>query len=149
MAPFYKLWLSKLALAFKKPPEKENSPVLLTPDDQSFYDQLSFSDTRPPTTGSVQLGVPLQQYGCLFFNLPGEIRQTIYKYVFGPSLIHVASLGRRLAHVRCEKWKFDDIWDGHHHWEGGPRLELGAVRVNNSNDPNDQLISLCLTCRRM
>jgi len=149
MATIRKTWLSKLASACNKPFKKSNVQRSDAEEDQSVYGQLPFIDTRPPTTGSVQLGVPLRQDSCLLFNLPVEIRQTIYKYVFGPSLVHVESLGHRLAHVRCEKWEFDDSWDGHAHWENRGMGELGTVSVNNSDDPNDQLSSLCLTCRRM
>lgn len=153
MAPHLKLWLSKLALAFNKPSEKEKPQRNIAPEDQNAYGQLPSIDTRPPTTGSVQLGVPLRQDDCLLLDLPVEIRQTIYKYVFGPSLIHIGSLGhrlaQRLAHVRCEEWEFDDSWDRHAHWEHRATGEIGTVGVNNSNDPNDQLISLCLTCRRL
>jgi len=144
-----KTWLSKLASAFNNPSKKETPQRNIAQEDQSVYGQLPFIDTRPPTTGSVQLGVPLLQDDCLLFNMPVEIRQTIYKYVFGPSLIHVESLGHRLAHVKCKEWEVDDSWDGHAHWENRTTGGLGTVGVNNSDDPNDQLISLCLTCRRM
>ncbi len=149
MTPTRKPWLSKLASAFKNPFKIEQAPVDITPEDQSVYGRLPFIDTRPPTTGSVQFGVPLLQDGCLLLTLPFEIRQTIYRFIYGPSLVHIGSFSHRLAHVRCEKWEFDGSWDGHAHWQDPLSGELGIVGVNNSDDPNDQLTSLCLTCRRM
>jgi hypothetical protein len=131
-----KKWSSKLTSAFNKFSKKAAQ------EDQSV-------DKRPPTTGLVQLGVPRIQVDCRLLNLPVEVRQTIYKYVFGPSLIHVESLGHRLAHVRCTKWESDDSWDGHAHWKSLPTGGIGMIGVDNSDDPNDQLISLCLACRRM
>lgn len=149
MTPTCEKWVSKLASAFHKPFRKEYAQTTVTEVDQSVYGRPPFIDTRPPTTGSVQLGVPLLQADCLLFNLPIEIQQTFYKYVFGPSLIHVESLGHRLIHMRCEYWDLDGSWDGHAHCEKHRTGGLGTVCVDNSEDPNDQLISLCLTCRRM
>ena len=144
-----KTWVSKLASAFMRHSHNRIAQTDIGQEDRSIYGRLPFIDTRPPTTGRIQLGVQQPQDDCPLFNLPVEIRQTIYKHVFGPSLIHVASMERRLAHVRCEKWYLDDSWEEHTHWQCRPVAELGIVGANDRDDPNDHLSSLTLTCRRM
>lgn len=146
------VWSKKLALAIKKPFKRGGAHTDFEIEDrysQNKHPFLPFYDPLPPTTGSVQLGEPKLQHECILFRLPLELRQLIYKHVFGPSLIHMGSMGSRLAHVRCQKWEHNDDWDGHVHWSFSIDRSLGILGVNNPDDLNDQLISLCLTCRQM
>lgn len=91
--------------------------------------------------------MPAPQQECLLFCLPIELRELIYQHVFGPSLIHIQAVGRRLAHVRCGNWLPGDGWDGHRH--GYRRGFEGDTVSDFAKDPNDQLIALCLSCRKM
>lgn len=102
-------------------------------------------ETLYPTTGEVHLGAPVRQRGPLF-SLPTELRHIIYQHVFGPSLIHVIALGERLAHVTCSEWWYQDRRQEHVHCRDEVR---NCVRIEQSEDPNDQLSALLLTCRQM
>lgn len=103
--------------------------------------------TEPERKTSVQIGIPALQEHCLLFGLPIELRELIYHFVFGPSLIHIQAIVGRLAHVRCLKWQPGDGWDGHPHGLNGGLL--GTVKLDSSEDPNDQLLAFCLSCRLM
>ena len=110
----------------------------------------SLNDTVVNTqlTGEpVHVGEPQLQRQSLLFSLPTEIRNIIYQHVFGPSLIHIESLGDRLAHVKCLQWQSNNGWGGHLHCYQGWEDEV--VFLDNVDDPNDQLLALCLTCRIM
>lgn len=98
------------------------------------------------TKGVVDLGIPAPQ-SCLLFRLPLEIRRIIYQHVYGPSLIHVESLGERLGHVRCVGWESEDGCN-----ECGHYLRVHGcdyVRIDKVHCPNDQLSGLISTCRRV
>ena len=95
----------------------------------------------------VQIRKPNPQESSMFLScLPVEIRLIIYQYVFGPSLIHVVDMGCRLAHVRCLQWQVGEVWDGHQHGDDG--FDDYTI-LDKSEDPNDQLLALCLSCRLM
>ena len=49
-------------------------------------EQLNYSITSQPEFEPLQVGEPLAQEHCHLFQLPIEIRQSIYRHVFGPSL---------------------------------------------------------------
>lgn len=80
--------------------------------------------------------------------MPVEVRELVYRYVFGPSLIHIEAISHRLAHVRCMSWLPGDGWDGHLHGSRGMEAEAPASLVKNES-PNDQLLATCLSCRLM
>lgn len=110
-----KTWLSRLASAFQKSSKGENAQEEAVQENVAVSRQNSATVITHPAKGSFQIGVPLLQQQCLLFSLPIEIREIIYQYIFGPSLIHIESLGGRLAHIRCLKWESGDGWDGHAH----------------------------------
>jgi len=145
--PARKTWLSKLASAFQKSSKRENAQKEAVQEYVPVSRQENAVVIAQPTKRFMQIGVPLLQQQCLLFSLPIELRQTIYQYVFGPSLIHIESLGDRLAHVKCKKWESSDGWDEHTHCQRGE--VTGTIIVDNSEDPNDQLLAFRLTCRRM
>ena len=99
----------------------------------------------------VQMDPPLAQEQSRFFSrLPQELRSHIYYYVFAPSLIHVLAISEnfgniRLAHLRCNRWlTHGGTWAAHTH---GYASIQWTWEVNESQDPNDQLLALCLSCR--
>ena len=142
-----KTWRSKLASAFRRSSKTQKKYL---PEDFAFLNQVTAAAPVQQVIAPIQLGSALSQQQSLLFSLPTEVRQLIYQHVFGPSVIHVESLGAlkdRLAHVTCSKWQSDDGWSEHAHCERGE--ETGTVDIDNSDDPNDQLSALCLTCRRM
>ena len=95
--------------------------------------------------GPLQVGKPHLQEQSRLFQLPAEIRGLIFEHVFSSSLIHVESLGVRLAHVTCRDWTTSGAEDDHSHCHRG-RKE-GTVTMSNPEDPNDQMTTLILTCR--
>jgi len=139
-----KTWRSKLASAFQRSSKRKNAHPKALQEHGLFPKQDVI--TRP-TKASLHIGVPLSQQQSPHFRLPIEIRETIYEFVFGPSLLHIEALIHRLAHVKCLKWESSDGWESHAHCQ--PGLIPGVVHIDNSEDPNDQLLALCLTCRRM
>ena len=148
-----KRWQSTLASAFRIFSRRQVAHEQGAQEDCTVSEQKSAvapSHSTRRSSHSLHLGVALPQRQCLLFGLPTEIRQLIYQNVFGPSIIHVESLGtlrNRLARVKCWKWQSSDGWNEHAHCEQGEEEE-GIVKVDNSGDPNDQLLALCLTCRR-
>ena len=110
--------------------------------------QQGLLDNEQPRCRPLQLGKPLAQEQCHLFRTPAEIRESIYRKVFGPSLLHIDAVaidgGVRLAHVRCFGGDSKDGWNGHEH---GRRLWNFTKNLHTSKDPNDQLLALCLTCR--
>lgn len=99
----------------------------------------------------VQIDPPLAQKQSRFFSrLPQELRSHIYYYVFAPSLIHVLATSEnfgniRLAHLRCNRWlTHGGTWAAHTH--GYESIQC-TWEVDESQDPNDQLLALCLSCR--
>ncbi|KAL8782303.1 MAG: hypothetical protein Q9213_005497 [Squamulea squamosa] len=58
--------------------------------------------TRRPRSLS-SLPQNLQRESLLLSRLPLELRQEIYTYVIGGSLVHVLRKGKHLAHVRCKR----------------------------------------------
>lgn len=117
-------------------------------------EQQNLLDSEQAEFKALQVGPPLAQKQCLLFRLPIEIREQVYRHVFGPSLIHIEATYLdndrqyqvRLAHVRCFEWQSGDGWDGHLHGRGGVDWTRKTDKVQ---DPNDQLLSLCLSCRLM
>ena len=140
------LWFAKIKdrlrqLRFQK--AIDNEP---TDEEGARLDRMLEGHTPHPTTGQVHLGPATEQQG-LLFSLPPELRQSIYRHVFGPSLIHVEPIGERLAHVTCEDWRSWNVEREHSHCRDGE--VMGVVRIDQSEDPNDQLSTLLLTCRQM
>ena len=89
------------------------------------------SSAREP----VQIEKPHPQQQSLFFNrLPIEVREIIYYYVFGPSLIRTVDMGYRLVHVRCSMWQIGEVWDRHRH--GNEGLECWPI-LDKSKDRDD------------
>lgn len=151
-----KTWPSKLASATQGSSSKTNAHLRVPQEDEPVSKQHDSAviaqppnalQIAQPTKKLVQIGVPLSQQQSPLFRMPLEIRQKIYEFVFGPSLLHIEALGDRLTHVRCLEWESSNGWEGHAHCQEGP--VPGVVRVDNSQDPNDQLLALCLTCRQM
>ena len=142
-----KSWPSKLASAAQRSSRKKNAHRRDLQEEAFVSEEDDNTAAAQPTNKLVQIGVPLSQQQSPLFRLPAEIRQKIYEFVFGPSLLHIEALEDRLTHVKCLHWESNDSWEGHAHCQQGP-LD-GVVRVDNSQDPNDQLIALCLTCRQM
>jgi hypothetical protein len=101
--PARKTGLSRLVSAFQKSSKGENAQEEAVQENVPVSRQNSATVITHPTKGSVQLGVPLLQQQRLLFSLPIEIQENIYQYIFGPSLIHIESLGGRLAYIRCLK----------------------------------------------
>ena len=100
--------------------------------------QYQVQEPQPP-----ELKLPHPQFQSAFLSkLPFEIRHIIYTHVFGHSLIHLLDMGRRLAHFRCP----NKIWDGHRHGIEGLN---GCPILNIEDHPNNELLSLCKTCRMM
>jgi len=142
-----KTWRSKLASAFQRSSKRKNAHSKALQEHGSVSKQDDTVVLVRPTQESAQIGVPLSQQQSPLFRLPIEIRQTIYEFVFGPSLLHIEALIDRLAHVKCLKWESSDGWEGHAHCQAG--LIPGVVQMDKSEDPDDQLLALCLTCRQM
>ena len=115
-----------------------------------YWDSLSKPPDNiaiaPGVDKSIQIGETCSQEQSLLFSLPTEIRQTIYQHVFGPSVIHVESLCDRLAHVTCQQWQSENGWDGHAHCTKGD--ETGIVSIDETEDPNDHLLAICVTCKQ-
>jgi hypothetical protein len=143
-----KTWLSRLTSAFRKSNKKEQTGSEGMTD--SYWESLS----KPPDIIAIvpgvdkfiQIGESRSQEQSLLFSLPTEIRQTIYQHVYSPSVIHVESRRDRLAHVTCQQWQSENGWDGHAHCTKGD--ETGIVSIDETEDPNDQLLAICLTCRQ-
>jgi hypothetical protein len=130
-----KIWRSKLASAFQRSSKRKNAYFEALQEHGPDSKQDNTVVIARPTKGAAQIGVPLSQQQSPLFGLPLEIRQIIYEFVFGPSLLHIEPLMDRLAHVKCLKWESSDGWEGHAHCRAG--LILGVVKVDTSEDPND------------
>ncbi len=107
-------------------------------------------EPRLQWTAPLEVGVPYSQRQSPLFGLPLEIRNLIYVNAFGPSLIHIVALESRIGHVTCHHWQSNDSWDGHGRCHTGftPLVgPQGNIAINNDEDPKDQLLALCMTCR--
>lgn len=112
---------------------------------------------KVPPKESLPIGVSSSQQQCSFFSLPIELRDLIYRQVFGHSLIHIITVRKRIAHIvcvehrlahlKCPNRRSGDGWDGHEHGVYG--TEAGTTVLEDSLYMNDQLLALCLSCRRM
>ena len=152
-------WKAKLIHIGRPPPESstnvpEKAPRLSLPFSSS--EALNVPQQQQRGSNDVRLGEASQQIGSLLFRLPLELREMIYPAVFGPYLIHIVQYTRqtseydphlhRLAHVRCLRQRPDERWDGHRH--GWTDFNCSSILVK-INDPNDELLALCLTCRSL
>lgn len=141
-----KTWLARLTSAFRKSNKKQQTGS----EGMNFWSRLSKPPDHiaiaPAVNKFIQIGYICSQEQSLLFSLPTEIRQTIYQHVFGPSVIHVESLCDRLAHVTCQQWQSENGWTGHAHCTKG--LKPGIVSTDETEDPNDQLLAICVTCRQ-
>ncbi len=158
----WKRWKAKLVTSLKGQPQKEpgqaassEPPVihrLHKEEPEGDYLQrpeFAWQKSQFLRRDPMRLGAPISQQQSLLFQLPIEIRELVYKHVFGPSLIHIEAISRRLAHVTCIHWQPGDGWDGHTHvgttgW--GPEAPRTFEK---STSPNDQLLAICLSCKLM
>lgn len=97
----------------------------------------------------MQLAAPISQQQSILFRLPIEVREVVYKHVFGPSLIHLEAISRRFAHITCRDRQPGDGWDGHVHLGATARGLEARRRFYLETSPNDQLLAICLTCKIM
>ncbi len=97
----------------------------------------------------MQLAAPISQQQSILFRLPIEVREVVYKHVFGPSLIHLEAISRRFAHITCGDWQPGDGWDGHVHLGATARGLEARRHFYLETSPNDQLLAICLTCKIM
>ena len=135
-----KTWLSKLALMLHISRHRKNIEEVDNHAEPPVW-------VWEPLESPALVGEPHPQQQSSLFSLPLEIRQTIYGYVFGPSMIHIESLGDRLTHVACQEWREDESGEGHPHWNRGTG-EVGTVALEALTEPNDHLLALLLGCRQ-
>ena len=110
-----KPWLARLTSRFWKSHKKEQTNSKETKYWESLVNPPDKIAIVPVVDKFIEIGEVCSQEQSLLFRLPTEIRQTIYRHVFGPSVIHIESLCDRLAHVTCQQWQSEDGWDGHAH----------------------------------
>ena len=137
-------WLSKLRAAIRALSKRATVPknLVLESTPVSQQERALVSVNR-----YVRIGEPSTQRQFPLLSLPIEIREIVYQHVFGPSLVHILPMGRRLVHVSCSKWPPGESCDGHGH--GGPGWEAETTIIDVAENPNDQLLALCLSCRVM
>ena len=160
----WKRWRGKFVSPLKKQGQKElgqaasSKPPVIDhlPEDEPEAEgdylqrpEFAWQKSQFLKRDSIRLGAPVSQQQSLLFQLPIEIREIVYKYVFGPSLVHIEAISRRLAHVTCMDWQPGDGWDGHKHAGMTGRGPEAPITLYESTSPNDQLLGICLSCKLM